>query len=228
VAVSEAAVGSAPEASFRISRRGRAAQDGVYARYLKRPLDAVAATLALVLLAPLLIVVAIVVRCTMGPGVIFRQERIGRGGKRFTVYKFRSMRPDRRQRETIDDFNGPDRRQTHKARNHPLVTPTGRILRKLSIDELPQLWNVARGDMSLVGPRPELPTVVAGYQPWQHDRHRVRPGLTGLWQVKARGLGEMHCHTEFDIEYVDSMSFTTDLKIMLMTPFAVFGSHSGF
>jgi lipopolysaccharide/colanic/teichoic acid biosynthesis glycosyltransferase len=228
VAVTDAATAGEFSDSVGLNDCGVDARQRVYSRHVKRPLDALVACAALLLLLPLLLLIAVIVRFTMGPGVIFKQERVGLGGKRFTVYKFRSMRPDRRQGEARSSFDGPDRRRTHKSRNHPLVTPMGRVLRKLSLDELPQLWNVARGDMSLVGPRPELPSVVADYQPWQHDRHLVRPGLTGLWQVKARGLGEMHSHTEYDIRYVESMSFKTDMKIMLQTPMAVFGSQSGF
>ena len=186
------------------------------------------ATLGLVLLSPLLLAIAVVVRLLHG----LRRDlqaaagRPGRTGASRSTSSARCSRPSRAAADS--DFAGPDRRRTHKARTHPLVTPTGRFLRKLSLDELPQLWNVLRGDMSLVGPRPELASVVDGYQPWQHERHLVRPGITGLWQVKARGLGDMHEHTEYDVEYVQSVSFVTDVKVILATPFAVLGSNSGF
>jgi len=103
------------------------------------------------------------------------------------IYKFRTMRPDRRQ--AVLPYSGPDRRVCHETDNDPRHTPLGRFLRKYSLDELPQLWNVLVGDMSLVGPRPELVEVVERYESWQRERHRVKPGLTGLWQVTCRGEG---------------------------------------
>ena len=110
-----------------------------------------------------------------------------------------------------------DRRQNHKSDDDPRHTRVGRFLRKSSLDELPQFWNVVRGDMSLVGPRPELVEIVARYEPWQHQRHVVKPGLTGLWQVSSRGAGMMHLHTDIDLEYIETMGSVTDLKILLRT-----------
>jgi lipopolysaccharide/colanic/teichoic acid biosynthesis glycosyltransferase len=110
-----------------------------------------------------------------------------------------------------------DRRQTHKSDHDPRHTRVGRFLRKWSLDELPQFWNVVCGDMSLVGPRPELVEIVSRYEPWQHQRHLVKPGLTGLWQVSGRGTGMMHLHTEVDLEYIEQMGPVTDLKILLLT-----------
>ena len=107
--------------------------------------------------------------------------------------------------------------RTTRATDDPRHTRVGRFLRKWSLDELPQFWNVVRGDMSLVGPRPELVEIVARYEPWQHQRHVVKPGLTGLWQVSSRGTGMMHLHTDIDLEYIETMGPITDLKILLRT-----------
>jgi len=167
-----------------------------------------------------------VVRITMGRGVLFEQRRIGQGGRPFTILKFRTMRHSRR---TQDVPVNDDRRKTHKHPDDPRLTRAGRFMRKWSLDELPQLINIARGDMSIVGPRPELETIVMRYEPWQHQRHVVRPGLTGLWQVSDRGNGKLLCEcTEVDIEYVETVSLVTDLRILARTPGAALGSNRGF
>lgn len=185
-------------------------------------LDAVLSTIALILCSPLLIGAALASYLTMGRPVLFRQTRLGRDGKPFTVFKYRTMLPDRR-KESVP-FAGPDRRIVHKSPHDPRITPLGRILRRTSIDELPQLVNVLRGDMSLVGPRPELPEIVDGYEPWQHLRHRVKPGITGLWQITARDSDElMHHRTDIDLKYVDRISLRTDARIMVRTVPAVLG-----
>jgi lipopolysaccharide/colanic/teichoic acid biosynthesis glycosyltransferase len=158
--------------------------------------------------------------------VILRQERVGKSGAVFTIYKFRTMEPDRRLHD-VAGF-GEERRLTHKHPNDPRLTPVGRFLRKWSLDELPQFWNVVRGEMSLVGPRPELPKIVAGYEPWQHARHWVKPGITGLWQISERGDRVMHECTETDLVYLDEISLTTDLKIMVLTPLAALGLRRGY
>lgn len=186
----------------------------VYVRFVKPCIDRVGGAVLALVLAPLTAVVALAVRCSLGPGVIFKQRRVGRGGEPFDVYKFRTMAHDRRRRQQpIAD----DRRRVHKSDEDPRHTGVGRVLRKWSLDELPQLWNVLRGEMSLVGPRPELVEVVERYEPWQHRRHAVKPGLTGLWQVSRRGDGMMYLHTDVDLEYVDSVGFLTDLGILLRT-----------
>ena len=183
----------------------------------KRTLDLAASLVALVCLLPLLAVVAICIRCdTRGP-VFFRQNRLGIGGRPFPMWKFRTL---------LEGSGKPS--YDRLSEDDPRVTPVGRWLRPWGIDELPQLWNVVTGTMSLVGPRPELVEVVARYEPWQHRRHDVRPGLTGLWQVDGRG-GRMLMHevTEIDLEYVDSVSLRTDLHILLRTIPAVLG-RKGF
>jgi lipopolysaccharide/colanic/teichoic acid biosynthesis glycosyltransferase len=109
----------------------------------------------------------------------------------------------------------------------PRHTELGRFLRKWSLDEIPQFWNLALGHMSLIGPRPELPSIVERYEPWQHRRHEVKPGLTGLWQVSARGDVPMHEATHIDVAYVDDVSLVRDVKIVARTPKAMLGSNKG-
>lgn len=186
-----------------------------YERHVKRPFDAVIASVALAALLPLLAGLALLVLVQCGRPVLFRQARVGQNGVPFVVYKFRTMAQDRRLRH--DQWDGDCRRRTHKTELDPRHTPVGRVLRKTSLDELPQLLNVIRGDMSLVGPRPELVALVERYEPWQRRRHDVRPGLTGLWQVSARGDRPMHELTHIDLAYLDGLSARTDLRILLAT-----------
>jgi lipopolysaccharide/colanic/teichoic acid biosynthesis glycosyltransferase len=209
------------EAPFLIGRR----RTTRYERFVKPCIDrAVASVLALALL-PVLVVVAVVTRLSLGPNIILHQTRVGRDGESFTLRKFRTMYPDRRMASM--DFAGEDRRRTHKHANDPRLTRVGKVLRSWSLDELPQLFDVLNGRLSVVGPRPELPEIVARYEPWQHARHAVKPGITGLWQIRARGNGEMHEHTEFDIAYAQCVTFLSDLKIMLLTIPAVL-AHRGY
>jgi lipopolysaccharide/colanic/teichoic acid biosynthesis glycosyltransferase len=194
---------------------------GHYERWGKPVVDRLVGVLLCILAAPVLAVVAALVYLRLGSPVLLRQQRVGQHGERFTVYKFRTMLPDRR--STHVHYPGPDRRVTHKHPDDPRHTPFGRMLRRYSLDELPQLVNVARGDMSLVGPRPELPAIVATYQPWQHERHTVKPGLSGLWQVTERGNGLMHQHTEIDLRYARNVSLRGDLWILANTIPALLG-----
>ena len=187
---------------------------GTYVEFVKPAMDRAVGAVLLLGALPVLGVVAVVVRRRIGSPVLFRQARCGRNGERFDVLKFRTMRADRRMdRQPVVE----NRRMIHKTDVDPRHTDLGRRLRKWSLDELPQLWNVVRGEMSLVGPRPELVEIVDRYEPWQHQRHRVRPGLTGLWQISRRGEGLMHLSTDIDLEYVATMSLRTDLKILLRT-----------
>jgi len=195
----------------------------VYVRGVKPCVDRVIASVLLVLLAPVLLAVALAVRLALGAPVLYRQERVGLGGRRFEVLKFRTMLPDRRRRELpVAD----DRRREHKATDDPRHTRLGRRLRRWSIDELPQLLNVVRGEMSLVGPRPELVHVVARYEDWQHARHCVRPGLTGLWQVRSRGDAPMHDCVHDDLDYIERVGPIADLVLLAATPFALV-THRG-
>ena len=167
--------------------------------------------------------IAGVVAVTLGHPVLFRQRRVGLDGEVFEVLKFRTMRPDRRSR-ALDVIH--DRRLTHKTPKDPRHTRVGRFLRRYSLDELPQLINVVRGEMSIVGPRPELESVVAAYPPGLEQRHLVKPGLTGLWQVSARGDGPMHENGQWDLDYVERASFRTDVAILVRTPRALLGTGS--
>ena len=206
---------------------------GRYVRVVKPAFDRVVATVLLVTLLPVMVLCAIAVAASVGAPVLYLQQRVGRDGRTFRVLKFRTMHADRR-RDVASSvsrsagYDGPDRRRTHKSADDPRLTPTGRLLRKLSLDELPQLLNVIRGDMSLVGPRPELPSVVdAHYEAWMHRRHAVKPGMTGLWQISERGNGMMHEHVDVDLDYVDQISIGTDLRILARTLPAALGSHKG-
>jgi lipopolysaccharide/colanic/teichoic acid biosynthesis glycosyltransferase len=147
--------------------------------------------------------------------VLYRQVRVGKDGELFTLVKFRSMTADRRVAQI--SYAGTERRLSYEATDDPRHTSLGRVLRSWSLDEIPQLWNVLRGDMSLVGPRPEVPAVVAGYSERHHERHRVRPGLTGLWQVTARTVKPMHANIGLDVEYAERVSFWLDMRILLAT-----------
>ncbi len=194
-----------------------------YCCVFKRCIDTVVAVLALLALTPVLLVMSVAIWATTGSPIVFRQPRVGRGGKVFAVYKFRTMIPDRRRHSLPHD--GIDQRRRHKSARDPRVTRIGRFLRRTSLDEVPQLLNVVRGEMALVGPRPELVEIVARYQPWQHRRHLVRPGLTGWWQVQGRSDRPMHEHTEMDLHYIEHMSPGFDLRIIAKTiRVVVFGS----
>jgi lipopolysaccharide/colanic/teichoic acid biosynthesis glycosyltransferase len=185
----------------------------------------------LVILSWLLLMIAILIRINSPGPVLFRQTRIGRSGKSFQVLKFRTMKADRRRQNIGPPAGYAERRVYHKSRDpsrDARITRVGRLLRRSSLDELPQLWNVLKGDMSLVGPRPELPYLVAQYEPWQHLRHLVRPGITGWWQVN-RGDGRlMHEATELDIHYVHHQSLRLDVSIILRTFGAVIRGSGSF
>lgn len=200
-----------------------------YERLVKPVFDRMGAAVLLLLLAPVMLLAALVVFLRLGSPVLFRQERVGLGGEVFNVLKFRTMQPDRR--KAAVHYVGPERRVCHKDPHDPRLDGYGRFLRATSLDELPQLFNVLRGQMSLVGPRPELVDIVERhYEPWQHVRHTVKPGLTGLWQVTARanGNGLMHEFTELDIRYVQEVTARADLAILLRTVPAVMGRQRGF
>jgi lipopolysaccharide/colanic/teichoic acid biosynthesis glycosyltransferase len=195
---------------------------------IKRVIDVLTAGCLLVVLAPLLLGIGLVILCTMGEPVLFRQRRVGRHGGPIEIWKFRTMQVDRRARDVGPPHTRAERRRSHKTRRDPRVTPLGRFLRRTSLDELPQLWNVLRGDMSLVGPRPELPQIVARYEEWQHARHEVRPGLTGWWQINRPADRLMHEVVELDIYYVTHRSLWLDLKILVRTFGAVLRGTGSF
>jgi lipopolysaccharide/colanic/teichoic acid biosynthesis glycosyltransferase len=215
---------------------GRAGNDR-QARFFpvgKRILDIVLASLLLVVTSPLLIVAAILIKLTSPGPVLFRQTRIGLHERPFTMLKLRTMRvgcDDSTHREfntrelmgeLPDDLDG-----VFKPEDDPRITPVGRFLRRYSIDELPQLFNVLRNEMSLVGPRPSLPWEVSLFTPEQRRRHDCMPGMTGLWQVSGRNRLTMPEMLALDLEYVRSRSLRLDLWIIFRTPFVViFGNDT--
>ncbi len=180
----------------------------MYRRYGKRLLDLTLAGAGLIVLSPLLLILAILVRARLGGPVLFRQERPGLGGKPFTLYKFRTM----------TDARGPDGAPLPDAAR---LTPFGRFLRSTSLDELPELWNVLVGDMSLVGPRPLLSEYLPLYTPEQARRHEVRPGITGWAQVNGRNSLSWEERFALDVWYVDRCSLWLDLRILARTALMV-------
>ena len=190
---------------------------------LKRSFDIITSSLALILLSPLLGLCALLIRLTSPGPVIFRQQRSGLNGRQFTLLKFRSMVHNAEAlRDGLEHLN--EREVAFKIANDPRVTPVGRWLRKFSIDELPQLINVLRGDMSIVGPRPPLPEEVARYQPWQRRRLRMRPGLTCLWAIAGRDSLDFNSWMKLDISYIENWSLGLDWSIILKTiPYVIAG-----
>ncbi len=184
---------------------------------LKRALDFLMALIALVVLSPLLLILAILVKLTSRGPVLFRQTRCGLGARKFTLYKFRSMRADadmvRQELEALNEVDGP----VFKIKNDPRCTTIGRFMRKFSLDELPQLINIIKGDMSFVGPRPPLPAEVEKYERWQRRRLRMQPGLTCLWALEGRSKLSFRRWMELDLEYIDHWSMGLDWKILLRT-----------
>ena len=195
----------------------------------KRGLDVILALAVLVLTSALLLAVAVLVRATSPGPALFRQTRVGRDGVPFTMLKFRTMRDgcdDTVHRDYVTRLlagNAEQHEGLYKLGDDPRVTRVGRVLRRLSIDELPQLINVLTGDMALVGPRPALPFECELFPEWAAPRYRVPPGLTGLWQVSGRNRLTMVEGLRLDIEYVDQRGFRTDLLILLRTIPVVLG-----
>lgn len=183
----------------------------------KRAMDIVISLAAILILSPLLIIIALLVKFTSPGPVIFRQKRSGLGGKEFTCLKFRSMCQDAEQKRAeiahLNEASGP----VFKIRADPRITPVGRVIRKLSLDELPQLFNVLRGDMSIVGPRPPLPSEVAEYSQRAQRRLSVKPGITCIWQISGRSDVSFDRWVELDIQYIETMSFWNDLSIFFRT-----------
>jgi len=186
-------------------------------RVLKRTFDLVIAGAGLILTAPIWLVAAVAIKLDSPGPVLYRQRRVGEGGRPFVMLKFRSMYVDAEQRlaelRPLSEADGP----LFKLRNDPRVTRVGRVLRRWSLDELPQLWNVIRGDMSLVGPRPPLPEEVAAYEEWHFARLEAPPGVTGLWQVSGRSELSFEDYVRRDLFYIENWSLAYDLFIVLKT-----------
>ena len=183
---------------------------------MKRITDIVLAAASLVLLCPVMLLIVLVIRLTSPGPAIFRQVRCGLNGRKFVFYKFRSMQENAHElRESLRHLS--ERQTAMKIPNDPRLTGIGRFLRKFSIDEWPQLWNVLKGDMSLVGPRPAVPEEVDQYERWQRRRLRMRPGLTCLWAVCGRDAVDFETWMRLDMQYIDSWSLALDWKIILRT-----------
>ena len=193
------------------------APENDYLLFLKRAVDLLLAAGLLAVTAPLMLLIAALVRVTSPGPVIYRQLRCGLNGRKFRLYKFRSMYADADQQQNdvahLNEMDGP----VFKSSRDPRVTPVGRILRKTSLDELPQVFNILKGDMSFVGPRPPLPQEVTQYEKWQRRRLRMKPGLTCLWALEGRNELNFAKWMQLDMEYIDNWSLVLDFKIMLRT-----------
>jgi len=191
--------------------------DRTLALATKRTVDLVASLVGVLALSPVLLAIALLIRLHDGGPVFFRQRRVGLHGRPFDVIKFRSMRPDAEAHQAelahLNEVHG----RAFKLTNDPRITRIGRFLRRTSLDELPQLINVIRGEMSLVGPRPPLPHEVDGYDLWHRRRLSMKPGITGLWQVRGRRNADFDTWVEADLEYIDRWSLWLDLKILFRT-----------
>lgn len=190
-------------------------------RLIKRIFDLIIGGTVTLLMLPLISTIALLIKLDSPGPIIFRQQRVGENGRLFPMYKFRSMVVGAEKMQ--DQVTRVDQRGNviYKREDDPRITTFGRFLRRTSLDELPQLFNVLKGDMSLVGPRPELPMLVGQYEPWQHKRFAVPQGMTGWWQINGRADKPLHLHTEDDIYYIQNYSLWMDLYILLKTPWVV-------
>lgn len=187
--------------------------------YLKRILDIVSSLLLLILFLPLFFIIAILIKINSKGPVFFLQKRCGKNGREYNMYKFRTMVKDAEflKKKLKNEMDGP----MFKMKNDPRTTEIGRILRRYSLDELPQLFNVLKGQMSLVGPRPLAAEEMTVDNNWRKIRLSVKPGMTGLWQIMGRASGKFNDWVVYDIEYVQKRSFLMDMKIIFLTLFAV-------
>ena len=193
---------------------------------IKRLIDVFCSFLGVIVLSPLFIIIAIIIKTTSKGPVFFSQKRVGKNGKEFDMYKFRSMVVNAEElKEKLaaqNEMSGP----MFKMKDDPRVTKVGKFIRKTSIDELPQLWNVLKGDMSLVGPRPSLPNEVAQFEDWMHRRLEVKPGLTCYWQVSGRNNIDFQDWMKLDIRYIDEKNLWIDIKLIFKTIFVLFGDKN--
>ena len=193
---------------------------------IKRVIDVVCSFVGVLVLSPLFVVIAIIIKFTSKGPVFFSQKRVGRDGKEFKMYKFRSMVVNAEElKEKLaaqNEMSGP----MFKMKDDPRVTKVGKFIRKTSLDELPQLWNVLKGDMSLVGPRPSLPKEVAQFEKWMYKRLSVKPGLTCFWQVSGRNNIDFEDWMKLDIKYVDERNIWTDIKLIFKTVLVLFGDKN--
>ena len=201
----------------------------LYQRFGKRFVDVLASGVALLLLSPLFLAIIIAIKLEDGGPILYCSERVGRGGRCFRFLKFRSMIPSadscRDSLQILNEVDGP----VFKIENDPRITRVGRILRRTSMDELPQFWNVFRGDMSCVGPRPPIPSEVENYEPWQLERLSVRPGITCLWQISGRSRIGFDEWMRLDMEYIHHhRTLSSDLNILLRTVPAVVSGEGAY
>ena len=193
---------------------------------IKRLIDIICSFMGLLAFSPLFIIIAIIIKFTSKGPVFFSQKRVGKYGREFDMYKFRSMVVNAEElKEKLaaqNEMSGP----MFKMKDDPRVTKVGKFIRKTSLDELPQLWNVLKGDMSLVGPRPSLPKEVAQFEDWMHRRLEVKPGLTCYWQVSGRNNIDFEDWMKLDIRYVEERNLWIDIKLILKTVSVLFGDKN--
>lgn len=197
-------------------------------RLVKRAFDLIIILLSFPFCIFFMVIIAIAIRLEGAGPILFRQPRVGENGRIFHMLKFRTMFPDAEELRYLVERTDENGRLVHKTFNDPRVTPLGRFLRRTSLDELPQIFNVLKGEMSLVGPRPELPYLVERYEPWQYRRLTVPQGMTGWWQVNGRSNKPLHLHTEDDLYYIDNYSIFLDLLILIKTIGAVLRRKGAF
>lgn len=194
--------------------------------FLKRSMDIVGSICGLILLSPILLIIMVLIKLESKGPVIFSQERVGQCGKTFKMYKFRSMVVNaeelKKKLQAQNEMSGP----MFKMKDDPRVTKVGKFIRKTSLDEIPQLVNVLKGDMSLVGPRPSLPKEVEQFEEWMHIRHDVKPGLTCYWQVSGRNNIDFEDWMSLDVKYVNERSFWGDINLIFKTVFVLFGDKN--
>lgn len=185
--------------------------------FVKRIGDIVLSLLGIIATSPIMIIVSIIIKLEDGGEIIFSQERVGKDGKLFRMYKFRSMKPNAEEiKEKLmnkNEMSGP----MFKIKDDPRITKIGHFIRRTSIDELPQLFNIIKGDMSLVGPRPSLPKEVEQFEPWMLERLKVKPGLTCYWQVGGRNSIDFEDWMKLDVKYVNDRNIFLDMKLILLT-----------
>jgi len=194
----------------------------------KRAFDLLFSLFALIFALPIMILSVLLVYLEDGSPVIFRQNRVGKHGQLFEIFKIRTMVKNAEELRVQMEKRDPDGNLIYKMRDDPRVTHVGRLLRRFSLDELPQLFNVLAGTMSLVGPRPELPYLAEKYEPWQRERFDVLPGITGWWQVNSRSDRPMQLHIEDDLYYIQNYSIWLDLQILVRTIWVVLSGKGAY
>ena len=206
------------QTSLKIPKTGNLVErlSSFYAKRGKHLFDAIAAFFLIIIFAPLMGLIALLIKLTSSGSVFFSHKRVGLNNELFIMHKFRSLHVD-----TPSYSEKPDSTDDER------ITPIGKWLRKTSLDELPQLFNVLKGEMSLVGPRPEMPFLAKHYEAWENQRHLVRPGMTGLWQLSPRRQGTIREGISVDLEYIENLSLWNDFKILLRT-FKVFWDNNTY